>query len=436
MFFYCLVIATLRGGGNVLIPVDSGSRVLEVCLAFDRYWASSKKRGAYNLALLNPLHSSMLDIAQTNLNYMSTDINDKFTKDRINPFQFRYVHQCSTQEELRETMKNRPHVVFATTNTLEYGCGHGLLEQYFKNSKNIIIFTERCPNNTLGCRLANSARRLQEQLEKEQEQEASSSTKKGKGKGKGKKVAKKTTKKAIKKAIATNKKRKRKGSTDSIDDDDEKEDEKEDEDMDIEIGVPSKVTFTRRKLINLDVDELERWAAAREIEMERKAQELQQQQEKEEALHFKMNQDMINNSINDTTSLTTSIDSNLDSKSKEQGISITKYSFTPAYAMFGYTKRTAHFDDYGEQTALTPYMDQFALRDATSIELLVEGDDVESTGKEGGKKKKTWRERMNDNKEEEDEDNEEDGEEGEEEDDDEIPQKIVTEEIELDIKCR
>ena len=75
----------------MLIPVDSGSRVLEICLAFDKYWASSKKRGAYNLALLSPLHKSMLGIAQQNMNYMSLDIINQFTKDRINPFQFRYV---------------------------------------------------------------------------------------------------------------------------------------------------------------------------------------------------------------------------------------------------------------------------------------------------------------------------------------------------------
>ena len=30
-------------------------------------------------------------IAQQNMNYMSLDIINQFTKDRINPFQFRYV---------------------------------------------------------------------------------------------------------------------------------------------------------------------------------------------------------------------------------------------------------------------------------------------------------------------------------------------------------
>ena len=113
------VITTLRGGGNVLIPVDSGSRILEICLAFDRYWASSKKRGAYNLALLSPLHKSMLGIAQQNMNYMSTELTNQFSKDRINPFQFRYVHQCSSEDELKEI--RGPKVVFATTNTLEFG---------------------------------------------------------------------------------------------------------------------------------------------------------------------------------------------------------------------------------------------------------------------------------------------------------------------------
>ena len=68
----------LRAGGNVLIPVDSGSRVLEICLAFDRHWGTkSRGRGAYNLALFCPLHKSMLGIAQQNMNFMSEELSDQ-----------------------------------------------------------------------------------------------------------------------------------------------------------------------------------------------------------------------------------------------------------------------------------------------------------------------------------------------------------------------
>ena len=66
--------------------------------------------------------------------------------------------------------------------------------------------------------------------------------------------------------------------------------------------------------------------------------------------------------------------------------------------MFNHTQRTAYFDDYGEQSPLTPYMDQFALRDSTAIEFLVDGEMESEENKNNNskkkKKKKNWRDRM------------------------------------------
>ena len=123
---------------------------------------------------------------------------------------------------------------------------------------------------------------------------------------------------------------------------------------------------------------------------------------------------------------------------------VTKYHFTPAFAMFGYKQRTAYFDDYGEQTPLTPYMDQFALRDATSIDLLVDHvDDGSAGGKGGGKggntgrRKNKWKDRRMGKKDVVEQEIEEEEEEEEEEDDGElVPQKILSEEIQLEMKCR
>jgi cleavage and polyadenylation specificity factor subunit 2 len=36
------VMATLRGDGNVLLPVDSAGRVLELVLLLDRHWQEHK----------------------------------------------------------------------------------------------------------------------------------------------------------------------------------------------------------------------------------------------------------------------------------------------------------------------------------------------------------------------------------------------------------
>ena len=113
-------------------------------------------------------------------------------------------------------------------------------------------------------------------------------------------------------------------------------------------------------------------------------------------------------------------------KTKEETIAITNYHFPPSFAMFGYKERIAFFDDYGEQLPLTPYMDDIALHNATSIDFLVE-DDVDEAGAPD-KKRKKWKNRMIGNEEEEEDE--------EEDEDDHMPKQIMTEEIELEIKCR
>eukprot|EP00955_Chlamydomonas_euryale_P090530 364553-Chlamydomonas_euryale.AAC.4 len=37
-----VVVATLRGDGNVLVPVDAAGRVLEVALLLEEFWAHEK----------------------------------------------------------------------------------------------------------------------------------------------------------------------------------------------------------------------------------------------------------------------------------------------------------------------------------------------------------------------------------------------------------
>ena len=46
-----VVIATLRGDGNVLVRVDTSGRVLELALFLDEYWARERCEGAAHVNL-------------------------------------------------------------------------------------------------------------------------------------------------------------------------------------------------------------------------------------------------------------------------------------------------------------------------------------------------------------------------------------------------
>jgi len=64
------VLSTLRRGGDVLIPVDSVSRVLEVLLVLDETWAREGLVQAYDLVFLTRI-SSILDVASSHVEWTS-----------------------------------------------------------------------------------------------------------------------------------------------------------------------------------------------------------------------------------------------------------------------------------------------------------------------------------------------------------------------------
>ena len=68
--FISAVLNTLRAGGDVLVPVDSVSRVLEVLLMLDEVWASKALAQTYDLVFLTRV-SSVLDVASSHIEWAS-----------------------------------------------------------------------------------------------------------------------------------------------------------------------------------------------------------------------------------------------------------------------------------------------------------------------------------------------------------------------------
>ena len=310
------------------------------------------------------------------------------------------MHQCATREELDEI--RGPKVVFASTNTLDYGFAHDLFGEWANDPKNLVLLTDRGAQGSLACRLACGAKNAD-----------NNETKKRK------------TKKASK------------------------------------VTLPTSISFVKRHHEELEGIQLERWAAAREAERERRELERQQAAEKEEAANFRIDdgKDAANEGrssssgdLANSSTLTsgspksgqtsdTSKDKEDDSEGESKGD--LELKLVPAFAMFNYKDAASYFDDYGVQGDLTAYMDQFALADATSaISLLVDGGDAdlsESSGK--GSKKKRWKDRMtgagkDDDLDDEDEDDDNDDYDGYDDDDDALPRKLVENSVDLDIKCR
>jgi cleavage and polyadenylation specificity factor subunit 2 len=91
---------TVRTEGNVLIPVETASRTLELIHILGQYWTDAKLFGLYHLVLLSPMGSNVLEFTRSELEWMSDSVSKGFYLGKPNPFHFPQMHVCSSLKEL------------------------------------------------------------------------------------------------------------------------------------------------------------------------------------------------------------------------------------------------------------------------------------------------------------------------------------------------
>uniref|UniRef100_A0A6B2L931 Cleavage and polyadenylation specificity factor subunit 2 n=1 Tax=Arcella intermedia TaxID=1963864 RepID=A0A6B2L931_9EUKA len=94
------ITSTLRAGGNVLLPVDTAGRVLELLVILDQHW--SHFHYSYPLLFLNNVAYNTIEFAKSQLEWMSEAIMNKFISHRENCFQFSNVKLCHKTSEVNE----------------------------------------------------------------------------------------------------------------------------------------------------------------------------------------------------------------------------------------------------------------------------------------------------------------------------------------------
>jgi len=143
------ISTALRNNGNVLLPVDSAGRVLELLVILDQHWAQS--RYTYPLILLTNEAYNTIEFAKIQLEWMSEDITDKFITNRENAFQLSYVRLCHKLHEVHEIPG--PKVVMSSMPSLGAGFGQDLFIEWCSDPKNTIIFTDSSRPGTISRRL-------------------------------------------------------------------------------------------------------------------------------------------------------------------------------------------------------------------------------------------------------------------------------------------
>ncbi|KAK0072839.1 hypothetical protein PV325_010702, partial [Microctonus aethiopoides] len=142
------ILQTLRGGGNVLVSVDTAGRVLELAHMLDQLWRN-KESGllAYSLALLNIMSYNVVRFAKSQIEWMSDTLMKSFEKSGKNPFKFKHLQLCHSMAELNSVPG--PKVVLASNPDMECGFSRDLFLQWCSNPQNSIIITSRTSPGTL-----------------------------------------------------------------------------------------------------------------------------------------------------------------------------------------------------------------------------------------------------------------------------------------------
>ncbi|KAK6936840.1 Metallo-beta-lactamase [Dillenia turbinata] len=138
--FLDAILKTLRADGNVLLPVDTAGRVLELILILEQHWEQNHL--TYPIFFLTYVASSTIEYVKSFLEWMSDSIAKSFEHTRDNAFLLKHVTLLINKNEL-EKVPEGPKIVLASMASLEVGFSHDLFVEWASDTKNLVLFSER-----------------------------------------------------------------------------------------------------------------------------------------------------------------------------------------------------------------------------------------------------------------------------------------------------
>ncbi|KAF9870728.1 cleavage and polyadenylylation specificity [Colletotrichum karsti] len=161
-------------GGTCLIPVDSSARVLEIAYLLEHAWrvdseAEDSSLKSAKLYLAGRNMSSTLRYARSMLEWMDDNIVREFesvadgqrkangadgkSKEAV-PFDFRYLKLVERRAQIEKLLSGgggnvqaEGRVILASDDTLEWGFSKDLIQGLAKDSRNLVILTDKPPKS-------------------------------------------------------------------------------------------------------------------------------------------------------------------------------------------------------------------------------------------------------------------------------------------------
>lgn len=148
------VVETLRGGGDVLMPVDSAGRCLELLVAADEFWTAHPDVAAlYPVVFAQHVGIHTIEFAKSLIEWMSDAVVSAFDSRRENPFRLRHVQVVHGLDQAHALPS--PKVVMAPLPSLDYGFSRVLfLQRIAADPRAMVLMSDRLESGTFAFRLA------------------------------------------------------------------------------------------------------------------------------------------------------------------------------------------------------------------------------------------------------------------------------------------
>ena len=139
------VVATLRRGGRVLLPIVALGRAQELLLILEDYWEKHPELQHIPVWQASGLARRSLSIYQTYIGMLNADMQAAF--ERANPFALKHVKNLVGGA--KEAAAGGPCVVLATPSMLQTGLSRELFEAWAGDARNGVIIADFAVAGTL-----------------------------------------------------------------------------------------------------------------------------------------------------------------------------------------------------------------------------------------------------------------------------------------------
>lgn len=136
------ISSTIKGDGSILIPVDSSSRVLEICELLEVHWAANPDINQVPIYFLSHSNTKTIGYAKSMLEWMSEKMINSYGSSG-GLFDFKYVRMLSKASHV-SMLPPGPKIILATSPDLDNGYSQQVLRDGFAaNPANLVILMQQ-----------------------------------------------------------------------------------------------------------------------------------------------------------------------------------------------------------------------------------------------------------------------------------------------------